>query len=247
MFSSSFRAGMIALIDAALDAARRALSGAGAGAMCAPSADLIRGTATDPRAAWRTPRWDRAFREMYIIRCGGQRLKNRILSGAVLLGVLLLVFVFASPSYRQGEAGVAGKAAPEFSFTLDGKPATLADLRGKIVVLNFWATWCPPCLEETPSLNHLQSQIAALGGVVLGISVDDNQAAYEKFLRDQHVIFPTFRDTSASINVRYGTTVFPETYIIGRDGRMLRKIIGPQDWDSDELLGYLRSLLAQAR
>jgi cytochrome c biogenesis protein CcmG/thiol:disulfide interchange protein DsbE len=172
-------------------------------------------------------------------------LKNRILSGAVLLGILLLVFVFASPSYRQGEAGVAGKVPPDFSFTLDGKPATLATLRGKIVVLNFWATWCPPCLDETPSLNHLQSNIAPLGGVVLGVSVDDNQAAYEKFLREQHVVFPTFRDTSKSINVRYGTTVFPETYILGRDGRMLRKIIGPQDWDSDELLGYLRSLLSQ--
>jgi len=185
-------------------------------------------------------------------------LKNRILSGAVLLGILLLVFVFASPSYRQGEEGVAGKVAPEFSFTLDGKPATLADLRGKIVVLNFWATWCPPCLEETPSLNHLQSQIAPLGGIVLGISVDDDQAAYEKFLRDQLVIFPTFRDPAAvpqdqqsgaanTINAKYGTFAFPETYIIGRDGRMLRKIIGPQDWDSEELSSYLRSLLAQAR
>ena len=172
-------------------------------------------------------------------------MKNRILSGAVLLGVLLLLFVFASPSYRQGERGIAGKTAPDFSFTLDGKPATLASLRGKVVVLNFWATWCPPCLEETPSLNRLQTNIAPLGGVVLGVSINDNQAAYEKFLREQHVIFPTFRDASNSINLQYGSTMFPETYIIGRDGRMLRKIIGPQDWDSDDLLGYLRSLLSQ--
>jgi cytochrome c biogenesis protein CcmG/thiol:disulfide interchange protein DsbE len=185
-------------------------------------------------------------------------LKNRILSSGVLLGVLVLLFVFASPSYRQGERGVAGRAAPDFHFTFDGKPATLATLRGKIVVLNFWASWCPPCLEETPSLNRLQSEIAPLGGVVLGVSVDDEQAAYDKFLRDQHVIFPTYRDPSAvprdqepgaanTINAKYGTFVFPETYIIGRDGRMLRKIIGPQNWDSDDLLGYLRSLLSQPR
>ncbi len=172
-------------------------------------------------------------------------MKNRILSGAALLGVLLLLFVFASPSYRQGEAGVAGRVAPDFSFSLDGKPATLASLRGKIVVLNFWGSWCPPCLEETPSLNQLQTQIAPLGGVVVGIDINDSEAAYDKFLRDQHVVFPTFRDASNSINLKYGSTMFPETYIIGRDGRMLRKIIGPQDWDSDELLGYLRSLLAQ--
>jgi cytochrome c biogenesis protein CcmG, thiol:disulfide interchange protein DsbE len=172
-------------------------------------------------------------------------LKNRFITGGVLVAILLLVFVFASPSYRQGERGVAGKPAPEFSFTLNGKPAKLADLRGKIVVLNFWASWCPPCLEETPSLNRLQTEIAPLGGVVLGISVDDDQAAYEKFLVDQRVVFPTSRDTSKTINVNYGTTVFPETYIIDRDGRLLRKVIGPQDWASDDLLGSLRSLLTQ--
>jgi thiol-disulfide isomerase/thioredoxin len=172
-------------------------------------------------------------------------LKNRFITGGVLVAILLLVFVFASPSYRQGEAGVAGKVPPEFSFTLDGKPASLADLRGKIVVLNFWASWCPPCLEETPSLNRLQTEIAPLGGVVLGISVDDDPAAYEKFLVDQHVVFPTYRDTSKTINVNYGTTVFPETYIIDRDGRLLRKVIGPQDWASDDLLGSLRSQLSQ--
>jgi peroxiredoxin len=184
--------------------------------------------------------------------------KNRILSGAVLLGVLLLFFVFASPSYRQGERGIAGRTPPEFSFTLDGKPATLASLRGKIVVLNFWASWCPPCVAETPSLNHLQTLISPLGGVVLGVSVDDDQAAYEKFIRDQHVIFATYRDPAAvpqdqlrgapnMINAKYGTFVFPETYIIGHDGRFLRKVIGPQDWDSDELSGYLRSILTQAQ
>jgi peroxiredoxin len=174
-------------------------------------------------------------------------MRNKIFSGAVLVAVMLLLFVFASPSYRQGEAGIAGKVAPEFSFVLHGQPATLASLRGEIVVLNFWATWSPPCVEETPSLNYLQSKIGSQGGVVLGVSVDDDPAAYEQFLRDQHVVFPTFRDTSKSINLRYGTTVFPETYIIGRDGRILRKIIGPQDWDSEELSGYVRSLLADSR
>ena len=174
-------------------------------------------------------------------------MRNKIFSGAVLVAVMLLLFVFATPSYRQGEEGMAGRVAPEFSFALNGCPATLASLRGKIVVLNFWATWCPPCVEETPSLNSMQSKIAPLGGLVLGVSVDEDQAAYEKFLHDQQVLFPTFRDTSKTINVRYGTTVFPETYIIGRDGRILRKIIGPQDWDSEELSVYVRSLLAESR
>ncbi len=172
-------------------------------------------------------------------------MKMRLLSGGVLVAVLLLVLLFASPSYRQGEPSIAGKPAPGFSFTLYGKPATLADLRGKVVVLNFWATWCPPCVEETPTLNRLHTRIAPEGGMVLGISVDNDEAAYEQFLRNQLVVFPTFRDPSKSINAAYGTFMFPESYIIDRQGRIARKVIGPQNWDSPENLAYLRSLLAQ--
>src|SRR4029077_7947951 len=72
----------------------------------------------------------------------------------------------------------------------------LSDLRGKIVVLNFWATWCPPCVEETPALNRLEKYIDSRGGMVLGVSVDEDGAAYEKFLKDQSVVFSTYRDAT---------------------------------------------------
>src|SRR5580693_9223068 len=113
--------------------------------------------------------------------------------GVVAIAALVVVF-FAMPSYRQGEASVAGKTAEDFSIELSGKPGHLSDLKGKVVVLNFWATWCPPCVEETPSLNRLEKYIDSRGGMVLGVSIDEDGAAYEQFLRDHSVVFPTYRD-----------------------------------------------------
>ena len=100
------------------------------------------------------------------------------------------------PSYRQGEASIAGTPAQDISFTLAGKAEHLSDMRGKVVVLNYWATWCPPCVEETPALNRLQKYIDSRNGLVLGISVDEDGTAYDKFLKDQAVVFPTYRDAS---------------------------------------------------
>src|SRR5215470_8238843 len=157
---------------------------------------------------------------------------------------LLLLFAFVHPMYRQGEASLAGSAAPEFALTLEGKPIHLSDLRGRVVVLNFWATWCPPCLEETPALNRLQQRIASRGGLVLGVSADSDAAAYEQFLKEQKVAFPTYRDPMlkgnlSQIALAYGTSMYPETYIIDRRGRIARKVIGPQQWDSPEMAAYL--------
>src|SRR5580692_11677516 len=83
---------------------------------------------------------------------------------------------FTLPHYRQGESSIAGKTAENFAMELDGKPSHLSDLHNKVVVLNFWASWCPPCIEETPALIQLQKRIAARNGVVLGVSIDEDQA-----------------------------------------------------------------------
>ena len=135
---------------------------------------------------------------------------------------LLLLYAFIHPLYRQGEASVAGKTAPDFALTLENRSMHLSDLRGKVVILNFWATWCPPCIEETPALNRLQRLLAPHGGMVLGISADSDPDAYEKFLRDQKVAYATFRDPNlqqnlSQIGLHYGSSMYPETYIkIGR-------------------------------
>lgn len=175
-----------------------------------------------------------------------------------VMGFIALVFViFAQPMYRQGEPTVAGKRAEDFATEIGGKPGHLSDLRGKVVVLNFWASWCPPCREETPALNKLQKYIEGRNAVVLGVSADDDLEAYEKFLKVEEVIFPTYRDPSVYLDPStnspispiaraYGTALFPDTYIIDRNGKLLRKFYGPQQWDSPEMLAYFDSILGQS-
>jgi cytochrome c biogenesis protein CcmG, thiol:disulfide interchange protein DsbE len=163
-----------------------------------------------------------------------------------VVGLAAVVLVlFAVPSYRQGEASIAGKTAQDFPLEVWGKPGHLTDLKGKIVVLNFWATWCPPCVEETPSLNRLQKHIESRNALVLGVSVDEDPAAYEKFLKDQGIVFPTFREPTRKLALDYGTPMFPDTYVIDRHGKILRKFFGPQEWDSPDMLAYFDSVLGK--
>lgn len=153
---------------------------------------------------------------------------------------------FTLPHYRQGESSIAGKTAMDIPLRIDGKPGKLDEFRGKVVVLNFWATWCPPCVEETPSLVQLQQRIASRNGVVLGVSVDEDDAAYRKFIQDHGITYPTSRDASKKSALEYGTVMYPETYIIDRKGKIVRKIIGPQDWNSPEMTAYFDAILGQS-
>jgi len=174
-------------------------------------------------------------------------LKRKLKTGAVLAFVAALLFLFIRPDYRQGEASLRGRPAKNFQFTIDGKHESLADLRGKVVVLNFWATWCPPCVEETPSLIQLQKRLEPKGGTILGVSLDDDQNAYAEFLKNYHIDFPTYRDPTKKSALDYGTVMYPETYVIDRNGHIDRKIIGPQDWTGPEMTAYFDSVLSPAR
>ena len=171
-------------------------------------------------------------------------MKHKILGPIGLIAAAIILAAFAFPSYRQGEASLAGRKAMDFDMQIPGANH-LSDLKGKVVILNFWASWCPPCLEETQSLNRLQAAIGPKGGVVLGISVDEDNAAYKKFLADNHVIFPTYDDMTKKTATNYGTSMFPETYFIDRDGRLARKVVGPQDWQSPEIMQSIDILLKQ--
>jgi peroxiredoxin len=168
-----------------------------------------------------------------------------LISGAALVILAALLALFAIPNYRLGEPSLTGKPARDFAFTVDGKPMRLSDLRGKVVVLDFWASWCQPCIEEAPAMNALQQKISGRGGTIVGISVDDDDSAYAAFLKQHEVDFPTYRDPAKSIAESYGTRMYPETYIIDREGRIDRKLIGGQDWTGPEMMAYLDTLLAK--
>lgn len=119
---------------------------------------------------------------------------------------------------------------------------TLSQLKGQIVVLNFWATWCPPCIEEMPSLVQMQQRMKAKGIIVLAVSVDADGGAYRQFLKDHNVNLLSVRDPDQKSNGLYGTSKFPETYIIDRDGVIRRKFIGAVDWTEPDVIEYLGKL-----
>ena len=163
----------------------------------------------------------------------------QIAAAAVLAVLGFLVF----DSVRERVANV-GDNAPAFSVTTaSGKSFTQKEFGGRILVLNFWASWCPPCKEETPSMNQMAQALGSKGLVVLGISVDEKEQAYRQFLANERVAFETALDATSEISADYGTFKYPETYVIGRDGKVLRKYIGPRDWSSPDLLKDLESLL----
>jgi len=175
------------------------------------------------------------------------KIGSKIFTGVSLAVAASVIIAFSIPSYRQGEPGIAGKRADDFSLTLNGRPAHLSDFRGKVVVLNFWFSTCPACVQEIDSLNALQNKIAARGGTILGVSVDENRVDCDKFLSAHNVPFPNFWVPSKKIAEGYGTQLYPETYIIGTDGRIERKIGGGQDWNSPELVSYVESLLPNGK
>lgn len=154
---------------------------------------------------------------------------------------LAIIFIFLATGCDRGShPQQVATPAPNFVIADGSKTIHLADYRGKIVVLNFWASWCPPCLEEFPSLTQLQKQMPQI--VVLAVSFDHDEDAYRQYLTDNHIDLETIRDGSEKSNQAYGTKRPPETYIIDGHGMIRRKFIGPQDWTSPEIVNYLKNL-----
>jgi peroxiredoxin len=135
-----------------------------------------------------------------------------------------------------------GDAARDFSVQDSDRRVSLNQFRGQVLVLNFWATWCPPCVEELPSLMSMQERTRAKGVVVLGISIDVDDNAYHRFLQQRNVNFLTVRDPDQKVASMYGTSGWPETYVIDRQGKLRRKFVGPVDWNSPDVVHFLSEL-----
>lgn len=165
-----------------------------------------------------------------------------LLQGAIGLLVVALVAVFAY-TIRDNTVGVGDKA-PDFSIRTDsGQTISRSDFGGRLLVLNFWATWCPPCIQEMPLLDQFQKKLKDSGVVVLGVSVDEDEAAYRRFLDRAGVSFLTARDPEYLISGKFGTYRYPETYVINRDGKVVQKIVGEAEWTDEQMLSYIKSLL----
>ena len=139
--------------------------------------------------------------------------------------------------------------APAREFTLhdlEGNPHSLSDLRGKIVFLNFWASWCPPCVEEMPSMVRMAQALAGRDFVMVAVTVDGEREALADFLRRTRISgreMLVLRDPTAATARAYGTQLYPETYVIDRDGRVVARFLGARQWDSAESLRLVERLL----
>jgi cytochrome c biogenesis protein CcmG/thiol:disulfide interchange protein DsbE len=163
---------------------------------------------------------------------------------AKILTTSLTIGLLAAPigCYSGGNPTRIGSIAPDFTVQDSDHKVTLSQFRGQVVVLNFWATWCPPCIEETPSMVLMQSRLKYKGVVVLAVSIDDDAAAYHKFLKDHSVNMVTVRDEDRRAASLYGTFGWPESYVIDRNGVIRRKFIGAVEWTSPEIMDYLSKL-----
>lgn len=137
-----------------------------------------------------------------------------------------------------------GRPAPDFTLSgLDGTTYRLADLRGKVVFVNLWATWCPPCRHEMPSMIRLYERFRGQGLEILAVSEDTDEAELRRFVRAYGLPFPVLRDEGKKVYDLYRATGLPETHLIDRDGMLRASIIGPFDWGGPETVGRVRELL----
>ena len=167
---------------------------------------------------------------------------NRVLAG--LLAVLFVAFLFTIRDVMEQRIIEAGDTAPKFSVkTENGQQIGRSEFPGKLLMVNFWATWCPPCVEEMPSLNAFARAMAPEGITVLGISIDRNDKAYREFLQRNQLQFLVARDPEENISSSYGTFKWPETYVINREGKVVQKFVGPRDWTDPKIVNSIRALL----
>ena len=154
-----------------------------------------------------------------------------IASSVVLAGVVALTAGCKTSSGPQ-----AGDLAPDFVLPkLDGSVQKLSNHRGKPVLVNLWATWCPPCIAEMPLLDAIVRDYGPRGLVVLGIAGDDDSARVREFIAQRSPAFEVLLDPGGTVGTQYGITGYPETFLVDRDGKLTAKFIGPLPSDTGSL------------
>lgn len=154
--------------------------------------------------------------------------------------VLFAALVLVPGCDRGAHPAQSGKSAPDFTVSDGLTSVHLANYRGKVVLLNFWWSQCAPCIEELPSLLRLHHDDPNL--VVLAISIDEDQGNYIDFIRRRHVDLITVRDPQQTAASLFHTDMWPETYLIDRQGVIRRKFVGATNWSDPEIRAYLNSL-----
>jgi peroxiredoxin len=176
-------------------------------------------------------------------------MKSKILLvSLIIIGVGIIVLLQTKDtSFNRPGIFTSNKVLPAPNITLpslDGKMVSLTDFKGKVVLLNIWATWCAPCVEEMPSMEKLHQELKDEGFKILAVSIDESGAGVVRPFMERHRLsFTALLDTKGTTKNTYRITGVPESFIIDQQGNIIEKVIGARDWASSEIIGYFRNLL----
>ena len=188
---------------------------------------------------------------------GNGRQRRLAARGRLLAAGLLVVGVWSSVHADQLAVAAlvkrldlvgyrVGTKPPQFSGpTVDARHVALTDLRGKVVVVNFWASWCAECRPEMPVLEALHRELGSRGLAIIGINAREDKQAVGRYATELGLTFPLVLDPEGKTNDLYGVIGLPTTFIVGRDGRAVAFGIGPRDWGSAPARALIESLLAE--
>jgi cytochrome c biogenesis protein CcmG/thiol:disulfide interchange protein DsbE len=168
--------------------------------------------------------------------------RGRCHTGLLVRLTAVVIISLSAGCDRDTRPEQIGKLAPEFALNDGQRSVDLAQFRGRVVVLNFWASWCAPCIKEMPSLELMQKELPQVQ--VLAVASDEDFTEYQSYVSTRHVALLTIFDQAQTSNALYGSFRYPETYIIDKTGVVRRKLIGPQDFTSPEMRAYLKKLAA---
>lgn len=174
--------------------------------------------------------------------------------------ILLVLFISGDGFFHSGKIPVAGNndlftilriqkfdepvIAPDFTLNdIKGNQVALKDFKGRIVFLNFWPTWCPPCRLEMPSMERLYQELKDRDLVMLALDMQESEKLVKAFISEFNLSFPSLLDREGDISFLYGVRGLPTTYIIDREGKIIGKAVGPRDWASQDALQLFQSLL----
>jgi peroxiredoxin len=181
------------------------------------------------------------------------RARRRLTRIALALSLASLLALAWTQRDRFVPVGVGARVPPYSAPDLDGRPVTLSALKGKVVVLNVWATWCPPCRQEMPALQRLHEELREQGLEVVAVSVDAPIGTFSgpgrpggdigKFVEDYGLTFTVLHDREQSIEDLFLVPGLPTTFIIDRSGRITQKVVGAREWDALHFVAYFQQLL----
>ena len=167
----------------------------------------------------------------------------------VILATVL--FLFLITPFSRMELHASGMEYPAVNFfapsfelsSLNGEKIKLADFRGKVVFINFWATWCVPCKTEMASMEKLYQRFKGKDFEMFAISIDKDISPIKPYLDKYNLTFPVLLDTNNAVKIKYKFIGTPATYIVGKDGIILHNAIGPRDWSTEKIIEYFNHLV----